>query len=331
MKRRAFTLIELLVVIAIIAILIGLLLPAIQKVREAAARMQCQNNLKQIALAVHNYENVQGGLPLLYASSNQLGWMTQILSYVEQMNLTTAYNLNYPWFDATNVTAVKQRIPIFECPTSPLPHIYTATDTAFGTPTQDPGGLAETTFTIAVTDYFAFSGANATNYAVYYPGTVDVSGPFGAQSSTPTSRRLIEITDGTSNTFLVSEQAGRPYLYVTGLMRVPGTSFPSYVTSGSSVDAPDSIALDYGWGSWAHNNNFNVGTWAPDGMSQNVPIASSPCAINCSNYRGVYSFHTGGTNFAFADGSVHFISSSLAPSAYYALITARGGEVVPSY
>jgi len=324
-RRVAFTLIELLVVIAIIAILIGLLLPAVQKVREAAARMKCQNNLKQIVLACHSYESALGGLPILYPSSNQLGWMTPILPHIEQANLGNIYNLKYPWFDAANATAIQQRIPIFECPSSPVAHSYTGVDSGFAT--QDPNGTPNTTFTTAVTDYFAFSGAGG-DYSAYYSSSNDTSGPFGSQSATPpASRQLIQITDGTSNTFMVGEQAGRPFLYVTGGKQVPGSSFSSYTyVTASLTDATNSVALIYGWGSWAHNNNFNVGTWAADGSAKN-----GPCTMNCSNYRGVYSFHTGGANFAFADGSVHSISSSLPPAAYYALITARGGEVIPSY
>src|SRR5215813_5811469 len=101
-RRQAFTLIELLVVIAIIAILIGLLVPAVQQVRESANRSTCQNNLKQLALACHSYENVRKGLPLLYSSSNQLGWITQILPYIEQDSLSKQYNYGQPWFDASN-------------------------------------------------------------------------------------------------------------------------------------------------------------------------------------------------------------------------------------
>src|SRR6202043_3811044 len=86
-RRGGFTLIELLVVIGILAILIGLLLPAVQKVRESAARIRCQNNMKQVVLACHNYESGNNGLPLLYSSSNQLGWMIQILPYLEQDGL----------------------------------------------------------------------------------------------------------------------------------------------------------------------------------------------------------------------------------------------------
>ena len=120
--RRGFTLVELLVVIAIIGILIGLLLPAVSSARESARRAQCQNNLKQLVLACHASENASGALPLLYSSSTQLGWITQILPYLELQSLSRQYNLLQPWFDASNAAAVAQRVSTLECPSSPLPH-----------------------------------------------------------------------------------------------------------------------------------------------------------------------------------------------------------------
>ena len=152
-----FTIVELLVVVAIIGILIALLLPAVQAAREAARISQCQNNLKQLALACHNFENTNRGLPLLYSSSNQLGWITQILPYFEQGNLGNQYNLNEPWFDASNATVVSQRMAVLECPSSPAPHVFTATDKGFQN--QSPNAL--TTFTAAGTDYFAIAGASS--------------------------------------------------------------------------------------------------------------------------------------------------------------------------
>jgi prepilin-type N-terminal cleavage/methylation domain-containing protein len=332
-RREGFTLVEILVVIAIIGILIALLLPAVQAARESARRAQCINNLKQLGLACQSYAGVHGGFPLLYSSSNQPGWITQVLPYFEQENLLSQYNYKQPWFDASNANIVGQRIPILECPTSPVDHLFTATDPAFAGQSANP----MTTFTVGATDYFALAGASTATtlkapstipagYFYAYPNvptTTDVSGAFGPQSTTPTLYRLAQVTDGLSNTAIVTEMSGRPYLYLSNQRQIPTAGFPSYVSPGS-VDAADNIPLYYGWGSWAQNDNFNVGTWSADGSMQ-----GGPCAVNCSNYRGVYSFHTVGVYATFGDGSVHMLSQQISPAVYFAVITARAGETVP--
>jgi prepilin-type N-terminal cleavage/methylation domain-containing protein len=331
-QRRAFTLVELLVVIAIIGVLVALLLPAVQAAREGARCAQCSNNLKQLGIACQAYASVHGGFPLLYSSSNQPGWVTQVLPYFEEDNLLMRYNYRQPWFDASNAAAVTQRIPILECPTSPVEHVYTATDPGFAGLSANP----LTTFTTASTDYFAIATASPTTtlkapstipagYFYVYPNaptTADLSGAFGPQSTTPSLRRLRQITDGLSNTAMIAEMSGRPWLYVAGGNKVPSASFPSYV-SASSVDVVDDIPLDYGWGSWAQNNNFGVGTWSSNGTMQ-----GGPCAVNCSNYRGVYGFHSAGVYAAVADGSVRMLSQEIHPAVFFALVTARGGEIL---
>ena len=329
--RTAFTLVELLVVITIIGILIALLLPAVQSAREAARQMQCKNNLKQLALACLNYEANNGGLPLLYSSSSQLGWTTQVLPFFEQANPYDRYDLTLPWFDAANAAVIAMRIQALECPSTPVPRIYTGVCSKFAG--QSPNAM--TTFTVATTDYFAISGASSATtvkapstipagYFAAYPDAspdTDLSGVFGAQSTTSACRKLAEVRDGLSNTVMIGEMSGRPWLCLANATQVPAANFPSYVSTGS-VYAEKDIPLNYGWGAWVHNNNFTVGTWSSDGT-----IQGGDSAINCSNYRGVFSFHPNGACAAFGDGSVHTLARELSPRVFFALVTARAGEV----
>jgi hypothetical protein len=121
---------------------------------------------------------------------------------------------------------------------------------------------------------------------------------------------------------MISEMSGRPWLYLANGRKVVAANFPSYI-SASSEDVRDDIPLNYGWGTWTQNNNFGVGTWSVDGTMQ-----GGPAAINCSNYRGVYSFHGVGAQAAFGDGSVHLLGREMSPAVFFALVTARGGEVL---
>src|SRR5262249_51912881 len=159
----------------------------------------------------------------LYASSNQLGWLTQLLPYFEQDNIQKQYNFNEPWFDASNANIVIQRIRILECPSSPSPRVYTATDPDFAGIGTNP----LTTFTVASTDHSPFPGAPSPTtekapstiargyFSVYpsAPSTTDRGGAFGLQMSAPPPRRLVEIPDGLPNTAMTSEMSGRPWLY----------------------------------------------------------------------------------------------------------------------
>ena len=332
-RPAAFTLVEILVVLVIISTLIALLLPAVQSAREAARMTQCKNNLKQLALACHHYESVERTLPLLYASSNQPGWITAILPYFDGGNLCEAYNPKQPWFDQSNADAVRRPIATLECPSTPGDRTFTATCPRFA---DDPTAQHPmTTFLVGVADYFAISGALSSTtpkapsiippgYFYVYPESSpgkDLGGPFGAQSATPTAHPLTDTRDGLSQTMMITEMAGRPHLYVTGSRRLTADEYPSYVSAGS-VDVEHDVPLNYGWGGWPHNNNFTVGTWSLDGMLQ-----GGSGTVNCSNYRGVYSFHVGGAFAAFADGSVRMLSWQTPPTLFFAPVTVRGSEI----
>ncbi len=327
-KRNAFTLIELLVVIAIIAVLIGLLVPAVQKVREAAAQTSCRNNLKQLALGCHSFESANRCLPTLYSAGTNDGWVVQMLPHVEQQALYSMYtpfssSNASGWQNSLNANVVKTRVSVLECPTSPLPGTFTiAGSSPFGE--------------VARTDYFAFAGANSAGYIHAYgsPAPADISGPFGpqtAEGATPTpGRRFMAVTDGLSNTLLLAEISGRPWPYIVGGKRLTSTTdpdYPTYMPASPSSDTSGSIVWGTQHGAWAHNNNYNIGTWSADGKVQNT----GACAVNCSNFRGIYSFHSGGAFAAFADGSVRMLGTSLNEQVFMALITARGNEAIADW
>ncbi len=322
--RRGFTLIELLVVISIIAILIGLLVPAVQKVREAAAQTQCRNNLKQLALACHSYESAHGKLPVLY--SNNDGWVFQILPYVEQGNVLNGYvpfNGTTTWSSLVNAAAVATLLPVVQCPSSWVRET---------TPVTASDGSAQE---YGRSDYFANTGANGTAYANAL-GTVpaDGTGPFGAQiagSAISGGQRLSAITDGASNTVMISECSGRPWVFVANGRQITSTSDPDYLTTANGGIFAVTPVLDrlgaMTWagvshGAWAHNNTYNVNTFNNPGNIGSI----GPCAINCSNFRGIYSFHRQGAFAAFADGSVHMLGASMSTQVLMSLVTARGGE-----
>ncbi|MBI3410129.1 MAG: DUF1559 domain-containing protein [Planctomycetes bacterium] len=280
--RRAFTLIELLVVIAIIAILIGLLLPAVQKVREAAARTSCLNNMKQLALALHNYE----GTYRVFPASQQLtppvrSWYAVILPFIEQNNVP--YNLGLDWTDPLNLTAIQTRIAIMVCPSVPID------------PRFDVAGSA-------ISDYAAPSEVHLGIYAlngISPPG--DITGAINRLGPT----RIAMIVDGTSNTFLLIEDAGRPDLWNAG----------RFVATLGATN-----------GAWADpQQDIRVAGWLADGTGGE---GSGPCVMNCTNDNEIYSFHPGGANCAFADGSVRFISQSAPNWVIAAFTTKAGGELI---
>jgi len=303
--RPAFTLIELLVVIAIIAILIGLLLPAVQKVRAAAARMSCQNNMKQMALAAANYQSVNGNYPPSNTFGPHNGWAVLVLPYLEHENIRNSYVFTANWYDAVNATARNASVKTFLCPAANGGRIG---QSVVGTTTYQAAAWDYTNIAVVAPHllaYLNYPGVNPTaaaTYEGYWRGVMSSRGSTVAQ-----------ITDGMSNTILFTEDANRPEYWVKGrreLTLVPPVTpgGPGFVNGGSWAD---------------HQQGFGIEGTSADGLTM-----VGECAVNCSNDYEVYSFHTGGANAAMADGSVRFLRESMSIRTLAALGTRGAGEVI---
>jgi len=317
-RRRAFTLIELLVVIAIIAVLIGLLLPAVQKVREAAARMSCQNNLKQLGLALHNYHDANNKLPPGGAndqagfggtgagSSSQWGssWMVYILPQIEQSSLYNRWQFSSSSgaFNGNNNAAANGvQIKTFFCPSSPM--------TKFPAPSQPGASLA---------NYVAISGSANGIIPGYTDSRINVmpcAGIVGGGGMLPPNGQvtLVSITDGTSNTIAIGEhsnylidtsgnkqewRASQIWGWYLGV-KSPGVP-PNFDNNGGDDREPNMTTIRY------QINYTPSGGWTNDIANLGVGFGGNCVGANIP----LNSTHPGGANVVFGDGSVRFLSNS---------------------
>ena len=324
-SRRGFTLIELLVVIAIIAVLISLLLPAVQSAREAARRTQCINNLKQIGLALANYETANSALPPTNilagigtgAAVVENGWsaLARIAPYLEQENMFNLINFNVKYSNVQNLTVVGLKVAAFNCPSekdsSPANPIY---------------GVSS--YAVNMGDWFIWGGYG--NGGVNAVSQKKNNGLFGINYSST----LQSITDGTSNTISISEGTNKKLTYRCGSNTGPWPMTfyaPDQNQLLQVAQSSCSRTKDPGHSRWANGNCYYGGltfgltpnTQSPDLVTQDENDGSPTFAILTAN-----SYHPGGVNTVFVDGSVRFIKNSISSLTWRALGSPAGNEVI---
>lgn len=291
--RRGFTLVELLVVIAIIALLVSLLIPAVNAAREAARRMQCSNNLRQLSLGVINHESAKNYFPPSYtrpgrsaikAINTHHSLITFILPFMEEQALADRISFDYDWFEnlrptreQANARFITTSLSTTLCPTAPERPRPGLTDYAVC------GNIANSARNVLLqrelvqprTDWFS----------MLHP-------IFPTQSSSPYTKITIsKITDGLSKSFMLVEGAGRPNLY-----------------RGRTFDAS--------------RDNLTGERWADDAAEFWVhDLCNGTSMMNCHNNNEIYSFHQGGCNFSMGDGSVRFVEESISPEVFVSLFT----------
>ncbi len=311
---RAFTLVELLIVIAIIGVLIALLLPAVQAAREASRRAQCASQFKQLGLACLMFEESKKHFPPAYTNTEilpgagQIRWehsfVTFLLPYVEQQPLADRINLREDWNErrrknpdgTTNSQHTQAGLQLMKCPSVPERELDNVTDYVISTHISTSGSSD------------AYRLLNSRPHRIPNPGDnwASVLHPYvnGFSSNDATDdydpAKIRYVTDGLSNSFLIFEDAGRPLVYRQGVLQ-------------------DGERNGHGLG-WADRSNF-IAIHGDDDCGDTM-------MINCFNIEEVYGFHTNGVNFAFADGSVHFVSEDINPIVFAALHSRAGGEVV---
>jgi len=331
-RRSAFTLVELLVVIAIIGTLVALLLPAVQAARESARRAQCMNHLKQIGLAILNYETTKKQLPLAYTPnytgtqnmgpcgkmgagsafrnpSNNLAAhfvLTFILPYLEQQAAYDRIDLDLGWNDTTingkgtkNIEATALDIPDFLCPSAEArPQTYT-------------------------TDYFTLVDISDTDYCNDVEGGPRLTQQgrnrerlAGMLQDVPVSVR--KVTDGLSKTLMFFESSGRPILYKRGSVEDDFTNPSTYNRKPGTT-----ASREYQWA--------DPSVYALWGNVFDPTICPITSIMNCDNYSEIFSFHPGGANLLFGDGSVDFLNENTNIDTFISLFTAAADDVAVEY
>jgi prepilin-type N-terminal cleavage/methylation domain-containing protein/prepilin-type processing-associated H-X9-DG protein len=324
-SRSAFTLIELLVVIAIIGVLAGLLLPAVQKVRETAARLKCANNLKQIGLALHNYHDTNYWFPPGYIDGNAnpastpdndvgpgWGWASFTLPFLEQGNVYNQINFSLGVGLGSNAAISQLPLPIYQCPSDPWQQNFT---------------VWPTSVVVAHGNYVGCNGweecFNNAGGGAQGQGSDGLSGGFGQSGNglfyRNSRNKTASITDGLSNTIIVGERSGN-HSPTTWTGAVTGGRCPAWMAT-----IPPTTPYTPPPGPSYDNADFDEALVLAHGNATHLPSSDFPI-FDPDTF---YSMHTPtGANFLFGDGSVHFLTNSINPNTYQWLCTIAGGEVL---
>jgi len=306
--RGGFTLVELLVVIAIIGILMALVLPAVQSVREAARRVSCANNLRQLGIALLNFESAHRVFPASgwtqagpgNPDGKYVGWRPLSLQYVEQANLRRLYDYSENWWEGTNVVAAAVRVPLFECP-SAGPRVDVLSAVA-----HDPRPAMTFDNPIATTDYEAIMGVQPSSINQHLPTNLYNSTNRFSVMHRNSRTKSGDIRDGMSHTVMIVECGGRPAVWRMGKLH-------------------SEFFNDQGIG-WADSE----GPFSLDGTNDDGSLEGGPdctIAMNGRNDNEPYSFHPAGANLLFADGHVQFTADTIDLATMAAICTRAAGEL----